>query len=78
MLLFIEMEGWDCWLRPGESVELRAEVESVADDFDLVEIQHGTQVYPSPGMGMITVHQGDRDLECAHQRPSWWTEKWNP
>lgn len=72
MLLFVEMEGWDCWLRPGESVELRADVEFDQDDFDFADCQHGMVVYPSNGMGMITVHQGNKELDCAHQRPDWW------
>jgi hypothetical protein len=72
MLLFIEIEGWDCWLQPGEAVELRASVESSDDYFDIKETQDGMTIYPSQGMGMITVHQGYEELECGHQRPAGW------
>ena len=35
MLVFTEPEAQDYWLRPGESLEVRAEVELAEDDFEL-------------------------------------------
>ncbi|MBI1322849.1 hypothetical protein GC170_06655 [bacterium] len=72
MLLFVEMEGWDCWLLPNEAVELRAEVDSPADDFELQDTPEGITVWPSRGMGVITVWQGDREVEIGHRRPDGW------
>jgi len=72
MLVFVEMEGWDCWLRPGESAELRAEIDASTDDYELTDNPEGITAWPSRGMGIISVWQGDRQLECGHQRPIGW------
>jgi hypothetical protein len=74
MLLVMEMEGWDCWLRPGESVEIRAEVRSPAADFVLAEEPDGVTVWPDLDMGVIKVWQGDREVEIGHQRPAGWPD----
>ena len=72
MLLFVEPEGWDCWLLPNEAVELRAEVESPADDFEFQDNPEGFTVWPSLGMGVISAWWGSREVEIGHQRPAGW------
>jgi hypothetical protein len=72
MLVFIEPEGWDCWLRPGESAEVRAGAVSPADSFVFEEHGEGVTVWPSDGMGVISVYQNGCPLECGHQRPDGW------
>jgi hypothetical protein len=74
MLVFIEPEAQDYWLQRGESVELRAEVESPDDNFELQDNGQGITVWPSAGMGYIAVHVGDVLLGCGHQRPVGWGE----
>ena len=69
MLVFVELEGWDCWLRPGESIELQAEVESADADFEFTDNPDGITVWPSLGMWRITAWQGDREIACGYQRP---------
>lgn len=70
LLVVTEPEGQDFWLRPGETVELRAEVASEADDFELTEEDREVTVWPSPGMREISVWQHGRPLPCGHQRPT--------
>lgn len=73
MLVFTEMEAQDYWLLPGESVEVRAEVESSDEVFELEVNPDGVTVFPSVGMGYISTWSEGRLLECGHQRPSGWT-----
>jgi hypothetical protein len=70
LLLVTEPEGQDFWLRPGETVELRADVESEADDFELTEGDQEISVWPSAGMGCIGVWLHGQPLHCGHQRPT--------
>lgn len=70
MLVFTEPQAQDYWLQPGESVEVRAEVESEADDFELEDTARGVTVWPSRGMGYISTWAGDVELSCGHQRPA--------
>jgi len=72
MLVFTELEAQDFWLRPGESVEVRAEVTSTDDDFELDDNPDGVTVWPSNGMGYISTWAGGVELSCGHQRPSGW------
>lgn len=72
MLLFVEVEGWDCWLRPGEAVELRAEVASPAAEFVFTDNPDGVTVWPHREMGVISVWQGGQEVEIGHQRPAGW------
>jgi len=73
MLVFTEPEAQDYWLQPGESVELRAEVESETDDFEFEENDEGLTVWPSTGMGYIaTFSENGRLLRCGYQRPEGW------
>jgi hypothetical protein len=73
MLVFTEPEAQDYWLRPGESVEVRAEVESAEDDFELEDNKRGVTVWPSHGMGYVSTWAAGVELACGHQRPpgSW-------
>ncbi len=70
LLLVTEPDGQDFWLRPGESVELHANVASDADDFALTETEQEVSIWPSAGMGHITVWGRGRQLPCGHQRPT--------
>jgi hypothetical protein len=70
MLLVTEPEGEDFWLRPGETVELHADVASDTDDFAVTETEQEVSIWPSAGMGHITVWGRGRQLPCGHQRPT--------
>jgi hypothetical protein len=72
MLVFTEPEAQDYWLRPGESVEVRAEVASPGDDFELEDTPYGVTVWPSRGMGYISTWAGGVELVCGHQRLAGW------
>ncbi len=73
MLLFIEPEGWDCWLLPGDSVEIRCNSTVPDQPFEFMEHDEGISVYPSHGMeGSITVYSGETEIECGHNRPANW------
>ncbi len=72
MLVFTELEAQDYWLRPGESVEVRADVESPADDFEVEDTPEGVTVWPSRGMGYISTWAGGEELSCGYQRPAGW------
>lgn len=70
LLLVTEPEGQDFWLRPGETVELRADVETESDHFELTEEDQEITVWPSAGMGRISVWLHGRPLQVGHQRPT--------
>jgi hypothetical protein len=70
LLLVTEPEGQDFWLQPGETIELRAEVESDSDDFELREEDQEISVWPSRGMGYISTWLDGELLVCGHQRPT--------
>ena len=72
MGIFVEPEGLDYWLMPDEEFEIRAEVSSAGDEFELVLHEDGVAVWPSHGMGDITVHKGNLQLGWSHQRPRKW------
>lgn len=72
MLVFAELEAQDYWLQPGESFTLEAEVEASDDDFIIEKNEDGITVWPSVGMGYISVFQDRQLLECGHQRPAGW------
>jgi hypothetical protein len=78
LLIVTEPEGQDFWLQPGETVELRAEVESEADDFELIEGDAEITVWPSPGMGCISVWRHGQQLQCGYQRPTESSEPVSP
>lgn len=73
MLVFVELEGWDYWLRPGESLEIRALIDSPDADFEIVDNDNGITVYPSLDMGSISVWQSDRIIDGGYQRPAGWS-----
>ncbi len=72
MLVLTELEGQDYWLGPGESVELRAEVESESDNFEIQETNEGVTIWPSSGMGSIAIFSEHEELQCGYQRPKGW------
>ena len=72
LLVFTEPEAQDFWLQPGESVEVRASVESLGGNFELDSTREGITVWPSAGMGYISVWADNTQLEVGHQRPTGW------
>ncbi len=71
--LFVEPEGWDCWLLPGETVEIRCNSITPTAQFEFSNHEDGISVYPSNDMeGLVAVYSGDTELECAHNRPPNW------
>lgn len=70
LLVVTEPEGDDFWLQPGETVELRARVETEFDDFELTEEDREITVWPSAGMRDISVWHHGQQLRCGHQRPT--------
>ena len=72
MGIFVEPEGLDYWLMPDEEFEIRAEVSSPSDEFEFMLDEDGVAVWPSDGMGDITVHKGNLRLRWSHQRPHKW------
>jgi hypothetical protein len=74
MLVFTEPEAQDYWLRPGESVELRSLADSPADDFEVKVNRNGVTVWPSNGLGYVSMWADGAELSCGHQRPPGWPE----
>ena len=72
MLVFTEPEGQDFWLKPGQTVELRAEIEFDEAVFIQEETKEGVTIWPSVGMGYIETYLKDILLECGFQRPHGW------
>jgi hypothetical protein len=72
MLVFVEPEGWDCWLRPGESAELRAVIHSPTADFEIVDNPDGITVWQSNDMETVSVWQENREVQIGYQRPARW------
>jgi hypothetical protein len=67
--LYIEPEGADYWMLPGQTFVLSAEA---LDDSAHFEVEHdgdGLQIYPSNGMDYISVLCDGEELQCGHQRP---------
>ena len=69
ILVFTEPEAQDYWLKPGESVEIRAEVASESDEFEIVDNKEGVTVWPADGMGVIETFKDGKELQCGYQRP---------
>ena len=67
--LYVEPEGTDFWMLPGQTFELRAEVADELAQFELCDNGDGLQVYPSRGMDYISVFCDGQELESGHQRP---------
>lgn len=70
LVVFTEPEGQDFWLLPGESLEVVAEVTTPEDEFQLVRLANGYQVWPVAKMGYISAWVGEQQLPCGHQRPT--------
>ena len=75
MLICTEPEGQDYWLGPGEMLELRADVASGVEDFEITSHSEGISAWPSNGMGYISAWSNGKELECGHQRPIGWPVK---
>ena len=69
MLVCTEPEGQDYWLRPGESLELRADIASGDEDFEISTHDQGLTAYPTTDMGYISAWSDGKELPCGHQRP---------
>jgi hypothetical protein len=67
--LQVEPEGADFWVLPEQTFELRADTTTDDAHFELLESEDGLQIYPSDGMGSISVFHESQELECGHQRP---------
>lgn len=65
--VFIEPEGEDYWMLPEQAFELRAEVTSEGDHFELCDDGDSLQVYF--GSSQISVFCDGRELKCGYQRP---------
>ena len=63
----IEPEGADFWMLPEQTFELRAEVTSEDDGFELWDDSDSLQVFF--GRSYISVFRDGQELECGHQRP---------
>jgi hypothetical protein len=70
LVVFTEPEGQDFWLLPGESLEVVAEAALPEDEFRLVRLANGYQVWPAHKMGYISAWLGEQQLPCGHQRPT--------
>lgn len=68
-LVVTEPSSQEYWLNPGETVELRAYVQSADTKFDVQDSDQGVVVFPSQGMGGIKVYSGDNLLPNGYQRP---------
>ena len=65
----VEPEGADFWMLPEQTFELRAETTTDNAHFEIWDTDYGLQVFPSDGMGYISVFHEDKELVCGHQRP---------
>ena len=70
LVVFTEPEGQDFWLLPGESLDVMAEAALPDDEFRLVRLPTGYQVWPASKMGYISAWAGEQQLPCGHQRPA--------
>lgn len=68
-LVFIEPEAMDYWLKPRDSLELRADVVTFDANFEFCITDEGLTVFPSRNMSSISVHMAGIELKCGHQRP---------
>ena len=72
LMVQIEPEGADFWLLPDEEFVLRAEAKNADGRFELQHCDAYITVYPSAGVGYISVFQKEAEVECGHQRPPNW------
>ena len=68
--IYVEPEGADYWMLPEQTFELLAEdVVDLSAQFEIWDNGDCLQVWPSSGMGSISVFAEGQVLECGHQRP---------
>jgi hypothetical protein len=68
--VYVEPEGADYWMLPEQTFELRAEdVVDPSAQFEIWDNGDCLQVWPSNGMGSISVFAEGQELECGYQRP---------
>ncbi len=72
ILVFIEPEAFDFWLKAGEVCELVAEKNDEQAHFEIQQTEEGVTAFPAGNCGPIAVFQGGIELECGHQRPEGW------
>ena len=72
MMVFTEPEAQDYWLRPGEKLEVRAEISISESVFEICLHEDGVVVFPTSDMGYISAWKDGLELECGHQRPDGW------
>jgi len=65
--VYIEPEGADFWMLPEQTFELRAEVRSAEDRFEVWDTGDSLQAFF--GRSYISVFCDGRKLECGYQRP---------
>ncbi len=75
LIVQIEPEGADFWLRQGEEFELQAEAKKEDGRFEVQHCDGYIAVYPSRDVSYISVYQNGVELECGHQRPAGWPEE---
>jgi hypothetical protein len=75
LLVQIEPEGADFWLRPGEEFDLQAEAKKEDSRMEVQHCEGYVAVFPSQDVGYISVYQKGGELECGHQRPAGWPEE---
>jgi hypothetical protein len=74
LMVFVEPEALDYWLKPGDAFELRAPITDPKANFEIALHEEGISVCPPHEMGYITVWCGDEELDFGHQRPTGWSE----
>jgi hypothetical protein len=67
--IYVEPEGADYWMLPGQTFQLRADVNDPCAQFEILDNGDSLQVWPSSDMGFISVFAEGQELECGHQRP---------
>lgn len=70
LVVFTEPEGQDFWLLPGDSLDVVAEAAQGEDEFRLVKLANGVQVWPAAKMGYISAWTGEQQLPGGYQRPA--------
>lgn len=70
LVVFTEPEGQDFWLLPGEALDVMAETAVAEDEFEIVRLPDGYQVWPGDKMGYVSAWAGEQQLPCGHQRPA--------
>jgi hypothetical protein len=76
LLVQIEPEGADFWLRPGEEFDLEAQAKKEDGRMEVHHCDCYVAVFPATAdVGYISVMQKGVELECGHQRPAGWPEE---